>query len=120
MKRILIFLFAAALFLCGCRRTEPPAFHPELPVSAPPPETTVPVSESEESPAVTEGTGQLLYLTESKEEAEEIAKLYNMELVRHLNGLALYRTEEDPVEVIRRGSENGWPELSLNGTVMLH
>lgn len=119
MKYILILIFAAALFLCGCRRAEQPVFVPKessqpaesLEASAPP---------SSELTAPAEESGQLLYLTESPGEAAEIAELYGIVLIRHYDGLAVYRTDEDPREVIRRGTENGWPELSINQSLYLY
>lgn len=110
MKYILILILAAALLLCGCRRTNQPVFIRKEPSS----ETTLPASSQEEE------IGQLLYLTDSSEEAEEIAQLYGIALLRHYDGLAIYRTDEDPQEVIRRGIENSWPELSLNQTLYLY
>ena len=57
---------------------------------------------------------ELIKLVDSREEAEKIAKMYNIELVEFSFGLASYHTDEDPYEVIGRGIENGWPELSFN------
>lgn len=57
---------------------------------------------------------QLMALTETKEEAENIAQLYGIELISFSEGVATYRTEEEPREVIARGQENGYPQLYLN------
>lgn len=62
---------------------------------------------------------QLLGEAESREDAEELAKLYGITLVDYKNGLGRFHTEEDPREVIRRGKDNGWPELVLNRATSL-
>lgn len=56
----------------------------------------------------------LTALVDSQEEAQEIADLYGITLVSFENGVAVYRTDEDPFEVISRGDENGYPQLSIN------
>ena len=50
----------------------------------------------------------------TQEEAEEIAEQYGIILVSYENGIAVYQTEEDPYDVIARGQENGYHELSVN------
>ena len=90
--------------LCACRRQVPPPGKPT-------PTRTSPTGEpgplySEEAP--------LIGAAETREEAEKIADLYGITLVDFSHGAALYHTDEDPREVIRRGQENGWPELTLN------
>lgn len=74
-------------------------------------------------PAVLEGElvpielapGEELYCyAESKEQAEEIAEAYGIELVHFGNSIAAFHTEEDPFEVIRRGEKEGLPTLSPN------
>lgn len=67
-----------------------------------------------ETPAPIDEERPLVALAETREEAQSIAELYGIELADWGYGVATYRTEEDPREVIRRGQENGWPELSLN------
>ena len=61
--------------------------------------------------------GQLMGFAESQEDAEALAELYGIELVDFGYQIALFRTQENPREVIRRGRENGWPELSINHTM---
>lgn len=56
----------------------------------------------------------LTTLVDSQEEAQGIAELYGITLVSFENGVAVYQTEEDPFEVIARGDENGYPQLSIN------
>lgn len=99
MKAILILLLIVAVILCGCQREQVKPLPDE--------------ADSPELPPV-DPDGQLLCLTESLQEAEEIAALYGIELVSHADGLAVYHTEEDPRDVISRGAEKGWPELSMN------
>lgn len=50
----------------------------------------------------------------SQEEAQKIAEQYGITLVSYGNGIATYQTDEDLYEVIARGEENGYPQLSIN------
>lgn len=104
MKAILILVLVAAVLLCGCQRSGQPALVPKETVDPPSMPETLPVDPD----------GQLLCLAGSQQEAEEVAALYNIELVSYADGLAVYHTEEDPRDVISRGEKNGWIELSLN------
>lgn len=61
-----------------------------------------------------DGKTELIAVPESMEEAEEIAKLYGIELKSYSGGVAVYLTEENPREVINRGKENGWPAIDFN------
>lgn len=63
---------------------------------------------------MTVADNSLMSEAETEEEAQEIAEQYGIELISFENGLALYHTEEDPFEVIARGQENGYPQLSMN------
>ncbi len=67
-------------------------------------------------PAKTDAAeGEELYcLTDSKEEAEEIADMYQIELVRYGDGVAVFHTQEDPRSVIEKGKANGFPKLAIN------
>lgn len=56
----------------------------------------------------------LMALVDTQEEAQEIAELYGITLVSYENGVAVYQTDEDPFQVIARGDENGYPQLSIN------
>ncbi|MBD5483998.1 MAG: hypothetical protein HDR18_00465 [Lachnospiraceae bacterium] len=56
----------------------------------------------------------LMASVDTQEEAEEIAEQYGITLVSFENGIAVYQTEEDPYDVITRGQENGYHELSVN------
>lgn len=62
----------------------------------------------------------LMATVDTKEEAEEIAELYGIALASFENGVAVYGTEEDPMQVIARGQENNYPQLSLNLKRELH
>lgn len=57
---------------------------------------------------------QLMSLTETEEEAKAIAQQYGIELVSFSDGVATYKTDEDPNEVIARGQKNGYPQIYLN------
>jgi len=119
MKRFLNWILAAALlFLCGCHAAggnETPPSRDTQPTQPLPTDLTAPAQ-----PGDVSADGQLKGRAETQKEAEEIAALYGIELVDFQNGLALYYTEEDPKEVIRRGEENDWPQLSLNRTIQLY
>ncbi len=57
---------------------------------------------------------ELMILTDSEEEAKEIAGLYGIEFVDHSQGVAVFHTEEDPSSVVERGKKEGLPQLSIN------
>lgn len=59
---------------------------------------------------------ELMALVETEEEAQSIAVQYGIEFVSYSDGVAVYKTEEDPAVVIARGEENGYPPLYLNLT----
>lgn len=100
--RTWIWLLLLALVLTACGSPEPEG---TLPV---PPETAPDVTE-ETVPAYP----QLMARAESREAAEEIARLYGIALVKYRGGLAAFYTEEDPAAVMAR-REDGWPELYRN------
>lgn len=56
---------------------------------------------------------------DTKEEAEEIAKLYEIELVNYSNCIATFTTDKDLQEVIQLGKDNKWPEIELNRVIYL-
>lgn len=89
----------AAFVCCGCRK-----------------QTSVPAGTGS---GKVSSDGQLMASAQTREEAEQIGTLYGIELVEFASPLALYRTEEDPNDVIRRGTENGWPKLEINHVVTL-
>lgn len=106
MKKLFVILLLMAL-LAGCA---PAAQQPE---SAP----TEPTAQTETSSETTQAyiVAKLLCQAEDLEQAQQIAELYGITLVRFNYGLASFYTDEDPEEVIARGKENGWPELEING-----
>ena len=102
--KILIAVLLMAL-LGGCTAKEPTATAPSNP------------TQQEAGTVYTEpiyAEAQLLGEAGSRKDAEELAELYGITLVEYKNGVARFHTEEDPREVIRRGKDNGWPELVLN------
>lgn len=76
---------------------------------------TVELDQVEMQPIQT-ATNSLVALVDTQEEAEEIAEQYGITLTSYENGVAVYHTEEDPYNVIARGQENGYHELSVNLT----
>ena len=64
-----------------------------------------------------DGERPLICLADSLEQAQQIARLYGIELVDYTEGLACFYTEAEPETVIAQGMEQGWPELSLNEVV---
>ena len=93
-----------AVVLVGCTRA------PAGPSTAP----TAAETEATQT-AQTESSGtQLMGPAETLEEARELAEQYGVELLRWNYGLAVYYTEENPTEVIRRAEAAGLPELSIN------
>jgi len=63
---------------------------------------------------------ELLCLAESQEKAQEIAKMYGIELVSFNEGVATFHTEGDPNEVIKMGVEKGYPPLELNQVMTIY
>lgn len=57
---------------------------------------------------------QLVGIVDTEEQAQEIAEQYGITLVSYEYGIAVYHTQENPLEVISRGQESGYPALSLN------
>lgn len=63
---------------------------------------------------------ELIALADTREEAEEIAELYGIELSTYSYGVATYTTDKNAFELIELGEENGYPALSLNHENELH
>lgn len=57
---------------------------------------------------------ELIGEAQSEKEAEEIAELYGIILLEYRENIALFQTEEDPLDVIARGEKEGYPQLWLN------
>ena len=106
MRNSIIWILLLILFaFTGCAGRKQPAVSP-LP------------SASIQYPEAAEGE-ELMTSVESREEAEEIAALYGIELVSCSEHVATFHTEEDLHSVIRRGKENGWPPLEINYVITL-
>ena len=104
----LLLLLAAGTF-AGCRKHTPREGAQTVPAGTLGQETS-----AQTLPCAVDPQGQLMASAQTQEEAQSIADLYGITLVDWGYGVATYRTDEDPREVIRRGQENAWPELSLN------
>lgn len=65
-------------------------------------------------------TTELVALAEDEEQAQEIATLYQIELVSFSEGVAVYTTNQDPYELIDLGKQNGYPLLTVNHTLQLY
>ena len=62
---------------------------------------------------------ELMCLCENEQEAKKIATLYEIEFVYFANGVATFTTDKDLGEVIQKGKDNGWTELSVNHVIYL-
>lgn len=117
---ILLMAVLLAVPLWGCHRSKDTVPEKTMPEAALPKQTApgkeTPADQTETIPALdaVSDRGQLMAGAESREAAEELARLYGITLVDYRNQVALFSTEEDPREVIQRGKDNGWPELRLN------
>ena len=56
----------------------------------------------------------LMALARTREEAQEVAELYEIELYSFEEGVAVYATDRDPYDVIVEGDKKGYPPLSVN------
>lgn len=120
-RKWIILLLGTLVLLLVCVACGPAAVKPEetpaepskLPVLSPRPEGDKPVAGE---PAAGQ---ELMCLADSREEAQRIADLYEIELVSWEEHVAVFHTEEDPNEVIRRGEANDWPRLDINHVIVL-
>ena len=62
---------------------------------------------------------ELICLADTEEDARNIASLYGITLYSYNCGVAVFKTNEDPVSVIKRGKANGYPDLELNHIVTI-
>ena len=67
-----------------------------------------------------DGRVELIALVDTEEEAQEIADLYEIELLSFSESVAVYATDQDPHELIALGQEKGYPLLSINQIQQLH
>lgn len=70
--------------------------------------------ESENISLANNGINELLTEVESEKQAQEIAQMYGITLKSVTDDLAVFETEEEPQDVIKRGQENGWKQLYPN------
>ena len=57
---------------------------------------------------------ELLCIADNREEAEETARLYGIELVEYNAGIAIFHTEEDPYSIVDMGIKKGYKRLDVN------
>lgn len=110
MKRLFIFLLTLTtlgILITGCTKNE----SVEL-------EEGTTFNTEIDKPTVVEGE-ELMCLVDTKSEAEEIAKLYDIELVTFADGVATFHTDKNLQEVIQTGKDNNWSELSINHIIYL-
>ena len=67
-----------------------------------------------------QGDVELTALADTEEEAQEIAELYQIELLSFSEGVAVYSTDQDPYELFALGEEKDYPPLSLNQIKQLY
>lgn len=67
-----------------------------------------------------QGNVELTALADTEEKAQEIADLYQIELLSFADGVALYSTNQDPYDLIAIGREKDYPPLSLNQIKQLY
>lgn len=107
-----LLLLLAAMAFAGCRKN---VEADTIPSQTTPPQVTLPETWTPQPTLdAVSPHAQLICAAQSQEEAQSIADLYGIALVDWGYGVASFYTEEDPREVIRRGQEKGWAELSLN------
>ena len=106
-KKMYVWLLLCMFLLLGCARQKVEIL-PEQGTEA----TLAPTHVSEMPFHV---PGHLMCEAKTEEEALEIAGLYEIELLRFHNGLAVFQTEENLDAVIERGRANGWPVLVKDG-----
>lgn len=106
MKKGLILMMLGCLLLAGCGKRTGPAQPSPIPgsQSGTLPAQTLPYAEGAE----------LFGAFDSEAGALEAAELYQIEFLSYEYGIATFHTEENPADVIRRGSENGWPHIEIN------
>lgn len=115
MKLILIVVLAG-LLLCSCAKPDASDIQDvKVPTAATTPAVSSdPTTLLEKIPVEYNQEAPLICSAESEEEAKQIAEQYGIRLVEYSYGVASFYTEEDPMEVIRHGLDQGWTELSLN------
>ena len=124
-KAFFITMLFLPLLLAGCASKEeqepentpaPPSFFASQQYDVPVTENLeAPSSSTPAAPSASYANGAELFASvESQEEAEELARLYGIDLVEFRFGYATFHTDENPVVVIQRGEANDWPPLEIN------
>lgn len=98
----IIIIFFGGWYFAFCHLGKGPAF------------PFLPAKELENGEITNVAENQLMAIVETEEEAEDIAKLYGIELTKFSDQVATYKTDEDPVQVVERGQEKGYPKLYIN------
>lgn len=109
-------ILLSAVGLCGCGNKELTRVAAEKSISQPQNEE---LTDEDGSPADsiendTSAATELIAMTDTREEAEEIAKLYGIELSSYSYGVATYTTDKNSLELMELGEENGYPALTPN------
>lgn len=114
-EALMITALSAVLLLSGCggRPDNTGYVFPTPAVTLSPQETPPQQTKAGQIPSYADGR-ELIASVKSQEEAQELAELYGIELVKFQSGVASFHTEENPVNVIARGEANDWPRLELN------
>lgn len=119
---VLGLILLLAVGLCGCGKKELTRIVaddniPKLQKLKPIDENGSPIDSLDDGEAI---TTELTALADTREEAEEIAGLYGIELSSYAYGVATYTTDKNIQELIDLGIENNYPELTPNYELELH
>ncbi len=108
MKRgILLIILSISMLLMGCAGKTSPSQTALTSSVSNSPSPTVWI------PEYVDGK-ELFASIDSRDTAEELAELYGIILVDFSYGIAVFHTEENPIDVLSRGEANNWPKLSVN------
>lgn len=113
---VLGLILLTAVGLCGCGNRElgkvtADESIPQLQKTEPADEG---VSSTNTAENDTSATTELIAMTDTREEAEELAALYGIELSSYSYGVATYTTDKNALELMALGEENGYPALTPN------
>lgn len=113
---VLGLILLTAVGLCGCGNRELARINTDE--NIPQLQKTDPVDEdvslADSTENDTSATTELIAMTDTREEAEEIAELYGIELSSYSYGVATYTTDKNALELMALGEENGYPALTPN------
>lgn len=76
--------------------------------------------ENKQSEPNPNGVTEVIALTDSEEEANRIAQLYQIELKSFGQGVAVYTTDKNVADLIQMGKDNNYPEIALNNQYQLY